>query len=790
MKISSKKILTSLIFIFLTIANSFSNSSKTNEQKVLSYDTITSPTIKERYDALLPQQDFGIHLTNNYATQYFYNLKENFGNNSHGSCTFVAIAMLLSYFNTYWDSNLIDQQFIVNSKQKVGLNQNLSFDVSSPGIYSELSTDVYNLTIDEYKKYIEANKNHYFHLNLLSLSNQFFDNYLFESENNYFGLNYYQMYSFLEYYLYTYKKMSSSKFVVESNISKNISPREYAIEKIKNNIPVILRVGHKNGSKTGGHAVIAYDYSEKNDTIYVHSGWKNDQNNSSLPHMTLAKLGYDSILDATTIIPKSSHIHSSNYKVTFSDNTTKNFCSCIYDLPDSFVIENNLRDQLPSINFNKRNKNNWTNNDNSTYKLNFLNESDVSIFKTNTFSNKLTWSFTDLNDWKKILNAEKEKFKIQLITNKDDCNFVVQKTFYKPTEWKNDVIITPTDYNFEDAYPTDDKTANEYTWHEINNVKFGTKRYRTGYIHNEYIVLSPIRKDINEAYIEYHFLKPLTKLSIQLSNWRSPANEYLKKENGEAYIETYYKGEWHKELDLLNQITLSDDRNDIKTYDIEVDENNLVYTFRISAKTTLEFDQEKNKGRICIGSIQLNQSENSWSLSGSELDYNPEEWESVKTSTNCYLYGINNKHKFEEPYDFFFNPQNTSLDVRQNLSTEDLLPSNFKKILYNDSIIKNYSLREISKYDQCKYGTYKIAVYVTEPYFSKDDFHFYRQNSDGTWSYKNPSILPTNLDHYGNIITDPDKCARIIGEYNYSYLVGFFEVSQCTLDLEINKDEK
>ena len=43
-----------------------------------------------------------------------------------------------------------------------------------------------------------------------------------------------------------------------------------------------------------------------------------------------------------------------------------------------------------------------------------------------------------------------------------------------------------------------------------------------------------------------------------------------------------------------------------------------------------------------------------------------------------------------------------------------------------------YTFRRINREDMCSKGTYKIALVI----YSKFDYHWYRQNPDGTWSHK------------------------------------------------------
>lgn len=69
------------------------------------------------YNNLLKTNDTPIFIDEYYASQYFKNLNSNFGNNVYGTCTYVAIGMLLSFYDTYWDDNFIDDNYDVKLKE-------------------------------------------------------------------------------------------------------------------------------------------------------------------------------------------------------------------------------------------------------------------------------------------------------------------------------------------------------------------------------------------------------------------------------------------------------------------------------------------------------------------------------------------------------------------------------------------------------------------------------------------------------------------------------------------------
>ena len=78
-----------------------------------------------------------LYLTNYFSTYYFDNLEGNYGLNYKGSCGYIAIAMLLSYYDTYWNDYFIDDysdQICVMPSNRFEYQ-----DLLSPGIKREPS---------------------------------------------------------------------------------------------------------------------------------------------------------------------------------------------------------------------------------------------------------------------------------------------------------------------------------------------------------------------------------------------------------------------------------------------------------------------------------------------------------------------------------------------------------------------------------------------------------------------------------------------------------------------------
>jgi len=144
-------------------------------------------------------------------------------------------------------------------------------------------------------------------------------------------------------------------------------------------------------------------------------------------------------------------------------------------------------------------------------------------------------------------------------------------------------------------------------------------------------------------------------------------------------------------------------------------------------------------------------------LSGSELKYDPNLWNKdrkIKESHNCYSYALGKiiktlQSKAQPGYASGFN----------HIKNSDYDSKHFRERLKKDSP-GSY----LEKFDKaCKPGFYKIFLALDEG----NDYHWWRQNSDGYWSHKPGSTKVTNLDASGNPIINPLLSNRHFEHRNY-----------------------
>ena len=113
--------------------------------------TQLSSDLKPNAAHVVSEAEENIYQENKFETMYFSYLRTNFGRNTKGSCTYVALAQLLSFYDTYWDDSLIDENYDVPVLLE---DDSISLKAESPGIYQE-PVSVSSYSTQEYYGFIE-----------------------------------------------------------------------------------------------------------------------------------------------------------------------------------------------------------------------------------------------------------------------------------------------------------------------------------------------------------------------------------------------------------------------------------------------------------------------------------------------------------------------------------------------------------------------------------------------------------------------------------------------------------
>lgn len=237
-----------------------------------------------------------------FVSNYFKKLS-NFTNNTMGSCGYQAINMLLNFYDTFWNDDIIDEKYELKSSDE-SLSPGSKFDKiyssdvkSSRDYYKKLSDDTIFkqlLTIGISKGYTK----------------------LSDTSKNDFAITNDQISDILKTYVNDFTSVSDD-FYYYSNYSESSSYlRNKIIEYVSNGIPVIV-TAH---SSSYYHAFVAYEYNKTTDQIFFHSGYTSinyhhnnlDENFSNI----------DGVF-AISPIKLNSHKHSDNYIIN-----NVNYCSC------------------------------------------------------------------------------------------------------------------------------------------------------------------------------------------------------------------------------------------------------------------------------------------------------------------------------------------------------------------------------------------------------------------------------------------------------------------------------
>ena len=719
---------------------------KINNNSIITNDTILD--MESRYNQLYSASPNVVYHDQYYAGYYFKNLAYNFPLNSHGSCNYTAVAMLLSYFDTYWDDTIIPEQYeqisIASSSNLPELNT-----FHSPGVVSE-QENVWNMSNQTYTSFVYSTANIYFQSYLINLM---LNNV--ELNETSLGLDLNGILQLLNKYFNKQNKSFSDMFNMLTRVNSN-DIVEFAKTHILQGRPVLLRLRNTNTGE--GHTVIAYDCNGND--IFVHTGWQ--KNSTVFTHTDLNALPYNRILDATVLIPRTSHVHSNNYRYGYDS-----VCSCRYLYPTNISINNNYRDVLPTFKINALTKERWINSENYTYKLTLSNVNS-SISYDNIESNKYT--ITKNADWNDMIkNNNPYSTSVQFVYSGNDeyySSISISKAFSSPKEYKDISSLKPIDYNA----PTTSYTSFLLTNHDVKDLTFSTSQYRTKYDEaNELLIMSSINYSNNISFINYDLDTAITRFDFQMSIKEDSESDLLN--NYQVDVMEYKNGEYTSLYSLPNESqSLGVGKGNLKTFSVFFDNPIEYISLRVS------YTGEENttsEGNVYLGNVALYKYDSNECLptSGYELPYEPEKWNVANVSSfNCYNYALNNMENnsiqpgFGTDEDSYYDKGNLN-DVVERIKI--------------DSSINEFVFIEINRYEICPVGTYKIAL-LLDSEGTSHDFHFYRQNSDGTWSHKQGTLPITNLDFNGNIIADPKLCSHYFNtgnDVNYNVFAGYYAVS-------------
>lgn len=157
-------------------------------------------------------------------------------------------------------------------------------------------------------------------------------------------------------------------------------------------------------------------------------------------------------------------------------------------------------------------------------------------------------------------------------------------------------------------------------------------------------------------------------------------------------------------------------------------------------------------------------------LSGSEPTYDPGRWnnnERIKYNHNCYSYVLNKIVSSRKG-----KPQPGYYSGYPILAEKDYKCQEFYRRLKRDVP----SLYKIDFDTPCRRGFHKGFIAI-DPKTSDQDYHFYRQDSNGYWSHKPGRNDAVDVDADGAKIKNPFLANRKYKYFDYSEPCFFFCVN-------------
>ncbi len=523
----------------------------TNEKYDIHYEEIIQPRQVVQPD--IPNNE-DIYVANpSFMYKYYKNLGDNILTNHLGICGYTAIAMFLSYYDTYWSDDFILENYD-SVQTSISETTFKNYSHLSPGVKNTLSSSPYisdlktkikesGITDEEstefkdsldreimavIKKEIDndsfagklfsigiANNSIRPHYNLeeykYSVEQPNNDNIANEGYLSNIAVNYDILNNVLTDYINQNEEISGKVSIVTSKLkdksdSEKNRIRNEIVDLVKSGKPVLMGGGsynddNKNGiqdyygkddprnESSFGHDVVAYYYDVTTDTLYGNMGWGTSQTFRNLDEY---------------------------FNIEISDYWSLNISK---DFPQSY-----------------------TNN----------------------------YYFIDKN------------------------------AVYCPYKNSQYNTLIPVEYQFPESYGKGLPISSSISLPNSNNtVEVAFNRFRTGYIEKECINLSPRLLNEGTAYLEYEFSKKVRKINVDLSFWSS--SEFVTSNDSDYLAQYSIDGIWFTAINLWTDVILSKDRTNPTNVEIDFPES--ITCFRFYAKT--EPIGDRNKGRLSIFDMRI-----------------------------------------------------------------------------------------------------------------------------------------------------------------------------------------
>lgn len=271
--------------------------------------------------------DFG-HLGDLTLRSYdFDNLKTYFSNlvdyspiNSCNSCAYVSLIQCLSFYDSFYNDNIIPEKYDRNKNDATKLIDAVTV---SPGVlrasYPRCNPDAGTRDLKFYNHVLE-NASFDYQMYLMKIGNEIAGNSPLDYSCRTAMWNYSSLLSKMTSDLgmpeiqFTYMQELSFEKIKSTSVQADF--KTYIKKGIDSNNPVVLHLSRfdSTGSRTFYHSVVAYDYD--NDHIYANFGYGADMTHESIDSYYVSEAG---IFDLSNVEEN----HSSNYYLN-----QETYCGC------------------------------------------------------------------------------------------------------------------------------------------------------------------------------------------------------------------------------------------------------------------------------------------------------------------------------------------------------------------------------------------------------------------------------------------------------------------------------
>ena len=453
-----------------------------------------------------------------FLSYYFGNLEQNFGANTHGTCGFIALEMLLSYYDTVWNDNIVPEAY--DSVVDCTIDNEVRTASTSPGTLFEWGyiqtmpelegltsgerwNTIQNYGYSEYWNYMNNNKDKSLHLQLLS--------YYFPQNPSILAPFYWNMsgnigslLSGLVAVAYNYisdkTPFSPEQFDIQYATGIGSGMRQQMKQLVQSGKPVLVCANNHNGSEK--HAFVVYDYDEYEDEFYCHTGWysTNDPEYPYNVRMPLSKFEFPSVYGMMwfnpTSVPKN---RSNNYK-----HGTHTFSPFDSMRPRNVRVANDLYlDELPEFKWDSMidyNLFSWYEKSYNAYICDA--DTNAIITLTDVHGNGLRLTNSQYSTL--LSTIETDYFWFVLEFYPDTYDNLIFLRVDMPTTYSNKVHVKPCDWNssWDRGISIPNNTITETQ--TINGMTFSTKRTRA-WRDGSWIVVQPKKTNNNVASLEIDF---------------------------------------------------------------------------------------------------------------------------------------------------------------------------------------------------------------------------------------------------------------------------------------------